>query len=139
MSRDPFSRFGVTKRTQLITKSDQWFDDTQFVYRAERLSAALYLGGFVLECLLKAALWERRTEDRVRNLLFSHDLSGLLEANTDLASTMRADPLGRYEQFVKLSSWTVRFRYNPKRIDPEDARIFLDRLKEVRAWLRSRI
>lgn len=137
---DPFAPFAVTKKTQLATCSDQWFKDVEFLCRqTKRYRAALYLGGFVIECLLKAALWERRWEKRVRGLLFSHDLTALLEVNPRLAKALRSDRQNRYEQFVRLSTWTVKVRYNPKPVRQEDAGDFMRRLKEVRQWLRKRI
>jgi len=138
--RDPFAPFQVTKKSQLTTKSDQWFADTEYLHKSKRYAAALYLGGFVIECLLKASLWDRRFDAKVRPLLFrSHDLGELREANTALDVQMQADRLRVHEQFVRLSSWTVRVRYNPKRVATQDAKDFMRRLKEVREWLRPRI
>lgn len=138
--RNPFAPLAVTKKTQLATSSDQWFNDAQFLHKqTRRYRAALYLGGFAIECLLKAALWDRRRESRVRDLLFSHDLTALLEVNSRLAAALRADRQNRYEQFVRLSTWNVKVRNNPGRIDQEDADDFMRRLKELRRWLRDRI
>lgn len=139
MRRDPFAEFNIRRATQLVTKSDQWFDDVQFLYGSRRYAAALYLGGFVIECLLKARLWPRRFEPKIRPLLFSHRLGELLKADVNLSSALKSDPHAPYEQFVHLSTWTVRVRYNPRGIDPQDAAGFLRRLREVRLWLRDRI
>src|SRR4051794_16242384 len=111
MPRDPFAQFNVHKPSQLITKSDQWFEDVLFVYRGKRHAATLYLGGFVIECLLKARLWHRRFEPRIRSLLFSHDLGRLLDADVDLAQSLKVGRSAPYKQFVQLSAWTVRVRY----------------------------
>ena len=138
--RDPFAKFDVTKKTQLTTTSNQLYDDTKFLYKeGQRYAAALYLGGFVIECLLKAALWKRRQEKPIRRLLFTHDLHKLLEMNTSLAKALRADRQGLYQQFVRLSTWNVRFRYNPKNIPKSDADDFMRRLKEVRQWLIQKV
>ncbi|MGD2110216.1 MAG: hypothetical protein PVI86_12610 [Phycisphaerae bacterium] len=132
-NKDPFARFAVTRPSQLVTKSDQWYDDARFLHRSKRYAAAMYLGGFVVECLLKRALWGRRSEPAVRKLFFaSHDLAELLDANKDLASRMQADRTRAYDQFVQLTSWTVRFRYNPRKPHADDARVFMRRLKETR-------
>jgi hypothetical protein len=137
--RDPFAPFQITKKSQLTTKSDQWLDDSGYLRKSERYAAALYLGGFVIECLLKASLWDRRFEPQIRPLLHSHDLSALRAANTELDRRMQADRLGVHEQFVRLSNWTVRVRYNPRRVARQDADDFMRRLKEVRGWLRTRV
>lgn len=138
--RDPFVAFTVTKSSQLKTKSDQWYDDCRFLFQSQRYAASLYLGGFVVECLLKCSLWVRRNEPVIRILLFtSHDLEGLLLANQGLDKQMRADASDVHERFVKLTGWTVRFRYNPARPTFEDATQFMKNLQEVRAWLRSQV
>ena len=135
-----FSSFGITKASQLKTKSDQWFEDVQFLFRNERYSAAVYLGGFVIECLLKASLWSRRQDDAIRSLIFrSHDLPRLLHANSALERDMQRDKLRNHAHFVQISSWHVRIRYNPRQVHREDADAFLAHLREVRTWLRDRI
>jgi HEPN domain-containing protein len=137
--QEPFAHFGVTKASQLVTKSDQWFSDVQLLYRNGRYAAALYLGGFVIECLLKAALWNRRFEGRIRSILYgSHDLERLLGLNAELRQAYLAAPARLRESFSELSAWTVRVRYNPRRPSAADAEAFVGRLREVRAWLRQR-
>ncbi|HOW18227.1 MAG TPA: HEPN domain-containing protein [Phycisphaerae bacterium] len=136
---DPFRRFSLTKKSQLTTKSDQWFDDARFLHQSARYAAALYLGGFVIECLLKAALWERRQEPDVRRLLYSHELDDLLAALPVLAREMERDPVGVQEEFVQICNWNVRIRYNPLRVDKRDCDDFVRRLTEVRTWLRDRV
>lgn len=139
--RDPFAPFRVSRPTQIVTKSDQLFKDVEFLYKQKRFALVLYLGGFVVECLLKAALWKRRHERGVRELLFGHDLARLLAASPVLSRDMERDRLGAYNYFyfVRVSSWHVGIRYNPKQVAPEDADAFLTQLREVRRWLRNRI
>lgn len=136
---DLFQRFQIARATQLTTKSDQWYEETLLAQQRERYSLTLYLGGFVIECLLKASLWSRRFEPRVRALLFaSHDLAALLATNPALSRGLEGD-LSVHSSFVRLTSWHVRFRYNPKRATREDAGEFLRRLREVRLWLRGKV
>jgi HEPN domain-containing protein len=140
MQRDPFATFAIKRKAQLITKSDQLFADTRFLFKSKRHAAALYLGGFVVECLLKAAVWKRRHEKKIGQLLYSHNLTALLEHNSGLAENIRrADAGAIYIQFVRLSNWNVRFRYNPAPVAYKDAEDFMRRLSEVRAWLRNRV
>ena len=138
--RDPFIPFRVRKKTQLTTKSDQWFKDAKYLHeKAKRYDAAVYLGGFVVECLLKAALWARRREKQVEVLLYSHDLTRLLEVNVSLANRLRAEPQDLYQQFVRVANWNVGIRYNPAAIQKADADDFMRRLKEVQEWLRQSV
>jgi len=123
-----------------VTKSDQWFDEAKFLFRHQRYTPVMYLGGFVVECLLKAAMWDRRTNSKIRSLIFgSHDLETLLEASPFLAAQMEKDPLGIYMHFVRISNWNVRIRYNPKLVVQDDAKDFLGNLREVRKWLRNKL
>lgn len=139
-SRPLFAPFCIQRKNQLIAKSDQWFNDVGYLYKGERFSASIYLGGFVVECLLKAALWPRRFEEAIRRLLYaSHDLTDLLEANPTLAQSLRNDNTGNYELFVRLSNWNVRVRYNPTRIGKQDADKFMRQLTEIRRWLRGKV
>ncbi len=84
------ARFAITKPSQLRDKSHQWFSDVQFLHEHERWSPLIYLGGFVIECLLKSVLWPRRTEPPVGQLLWrSHDLGELLAECAALDAAIR--------------------------------------------------
>jgi hypothetical protein len=137
---EELARFAITKPSQLREKSNQWFDDADFLHQHCRWSALIYLGGFVVECSLKSVLWPRRTEPRVGRLLWhSHDLGALLAEcaalDWEIQKPQFADVLSSF-QF--LASWTVRIRYNPKRPSAADARAYWQQLKEVRRWLLGR-
>ena len=83
--------------------------DVEFLYRNGRYAAALYLGGFVVECLLKAALWRRRFEARMRSLLFrSHDLGELLDASVPLPEALSRETQGLTDGFRVLAGWSVQ-------------------------------
>lgn len=64
--RDPFAPFQITKKSRLTTKSDQWLDDSEYLWKSKRYAAALYLGGFVIEGLLEAGLCDRRFQPQIR-------------------------------------------------------------------------
>src|SRR4051794_15730346 len=56
-----FERISRLKPSQLRTVAERRYADAECLLRArnnERLNGAMYLGGFVLECLLKARLLE---------------------------------------------------------------------------------
>jgi hypothetical protein len=98
----------------------------------------MYLAGFAIECLLKAALWARRAESDVRRLLFSHELEALRDKNPVLSMQMDRDPTVS-EMFAKVCGWNVYIRYNPKRVDKREAEQFMAHLTEVWQWLRDRV
>jgi hypothetical protein len=134
------SRFAITKPSQLREKSDQWFNEVEFLHEHERWSPLIYLGGFVIECLLKSVLWTRRAEPRAAQLVGrSHDLGQLLAECAALDAEIRKPAFAQVRSaFEFLASWTVRIRYNPKRPSAADARMYWQRLVEVRRWLLGR-
>lgn len=135
------SRFQVSKAEQLREKSNQWFDEVCFLHEHKRRAALVYLGGFVIECMLKSALWQRRHEPAIAVLIGrSHDLHKLLNQLPLIEAKMRT-PLADSvrSSFDVLANWTVRIRYNPKRPSPADALDYWGRLKEVRLWLLGEI
>jgi hypothetical protein len=134
------ARFGVTRQGQLLAKSDQWWTEVDWLIRKRRWAAGVYLGGFVVELLLKAELWPRRAEPRITALLGrSHDLRLLLAHCPRLEEELQRLGGERVRaSFDFLGSWSVRIRYNPKQPSADDARDFWRRLAEVREWLRGK-
>lgn len=131
------SAFSVEKASQLRAKSDQWFADTEFLFKSKRWASCVYLGGFVIELLLKSELWAQRNDPVIRKLLYSsHDLDQLRLACRRIDAKL-SSPLENQigSRFESLASWSVRIRYNPKIPSAGDAKFFMIRLKEVRKWL----
>jgi hypothetical protein len=144
--------------TQLQAVAERRFDDAQTL-RATGLNArangAIYLGGFVIECLLKAMLLKKhrwladarypaaRSEAERRMWWLchrSHDLEEILSYLPEVQHTLsrmeqhRAFRLARSLRSV--CSWTIFARYSPSTADIDDARIFLDQVRELKSWLR---
>jgi hypothetical protein len=138
--------------------ADRRFDDAQVLRETglnARANGAIYMGGFAIECLLKAMLldkykWledsrypERRsaTEQRMWWLCHrSHDLEAILSYLPEVRQKLscgeqRGAP--RLSQSLKsVCSWTIFARYSPAAADMNDARIFLDQIRELKSWLR---
>lgn len=110
----------------------------------------MYMGGFVVECLLKALLLERHpnlqhsvdparlsSADReVHELLFSHELDLMLDFLPEVEKKLRA--LSIWKKFRDVcEEWTVYARYSPKRAKIGEARGFLRTIREVKRWLRE--
>jgi len=107
-------------------------------------AGAIYLGGYVVECMLKWAICqrhgiiyledlpdpklpERLTGARGHDLKFLFDASGLrplLEPDSRLKKA--------YEQTL---FWNVALRYNPKAGNARDAIQFLASVRKLRDWL----
>ena len=116
----------------------------------------MYLGGFVIECLLKAHLLDAygwlqsarspegrsTSEQRLWNLCYrSHELDEILDKLPSVTDRLQAAEREGHSRLLdglkKLcGQWTIYARYSPRQADIEDAREFLARLKEVKKWLR---
>lgn len=144
--------------TQLRTVAGRRFDDADALRRTgrnARANGAMYLGGFVIECLLKARLLERfawlqtagspegrsREDRHLWSLCYrSHDLDEILARLPDVVD--RLSRLGQRESARLLAAmrsicaqWTIYARYSPYNADIDDARRFLDQIEELRPWL----
>lgn len=143
---------------QYRTVADSRFEDAEALRqtgRNARANGAMYLGGFAVECLLKAKLIERfpwlrnagspegRTsaDRRIWSLCYrSHDLEEILANLPDVED--RLSELGQREcnrlrQSLRsvCARWTVHARYSPHTSTIAEATEFLDQVKELKSWL----
>ena len=152
-----FDRAKLTP-AQLRTAADRRMGDAEALRDTRqnvRANGAIYLGGFVLECLLKAKLLEqhpwigsagspegRPAEDRrIWSLAYrSHDLDEILLALPEIKQRIRAKEQEGHRHLIgKLDalcgSWTIFARYSPRQATMGQAKAFLDQVKELRPWL----
>jgi len=123
---------------------------------AHRANGAIYMAGFVIECLLKALLLERRrnlqvpvdpatlssSDKDVFELLYSHKLEDMMGFLPEVESKLSALPiqsgLSPWAKFCAIcEEWTVYARYSPKMATLDRARDYVDTIKEVKKWLRE--
>lgn len=143
---------------QLRTVSDRRFGDACCLLRTkqnERASGAMYMGGFVVECLLKARLLEAhswlqsarsadgrsKTEQQIWKLCYSHKLDEILAALPHVERQLLAVQQSGHPRllvgFKKVcAQWTIFARYSSRSATVSDAREFLSVVKEVKKWLR---
>jgi hypothetical protein len=153
--------FGKRRLTpvQLRAVAEYRFDDAICLLESgdkSRANGAMYMAGFVIECLLKAILLERHPNlqgpldparlsafDReVYSLLFSHELDAMLDFLPEVPKKLNA--LGQTERRpiwlpfrTVCEQWTVYARYSPKRATMQEATRFMDTIREVKQWLRE--
>lgn len=97
---------------QLIQVANDRWQDTLALLRSKRFNAAVYIGGLIVECLLKAILLREGRLPRRDPLYFSHDLHALLRAcYTDA--------------FQQVARWGVWVRYVPKHFTAQEAQKFI--------------
>jgi len=147
------------KPSQMRTVASRRFDDAQFLCDSKqnaRANAAMYLGGFVLECLLKATLMEKfrwlqsagSPEGRSKE---DHKLWSLCYRSHDLDEILKQVPevFDRIEQFEQkghmrlaqslkklCANWTIYARYSTQSTDCTEAIHFVEQIKELRQCLK---
>jgi len=146
------------KASQLRTVAQRRLDDAEWLRKSgdnNRANGVFYLGGFVIECLLKAKMLERypsmrrapspdRMSEQDRRIWYliyrSHDLDGMLgclpDLETELVAADRRDGTRRWTTLKSICrSWTIFARYSPRMETMKDAEDFLDDVRELKQWL----
>ena len=139
------------KPSQLRTVAERRYADADALRKTgqnARANGVMYLGGFVLECLLKANLLETYTwlQNRSPTSASESVLWNLCYLKHDLASILAKLPalrrqLAEYDPNLLLTLealcaiWTVHARYSPHQATMKDAADFLNQIKEIRRCL----
>lgn len=154
-----FDRAKLTA-AQLRTAADRRMGDAEALRDTRqnaRSNGAIYLGGFVLECLLKAKLLEKHpwigsagspegrsaADRRLWSLAYrQHDLTALLDVLPSIPQQIqRLEPrdAGRLAGVLakRCGEWSVFARYSPRTATMLEAKLFLSDVRELRPWLRS--
>ena len=153
-----FDRVRRMRPAQLRTIADRRMDDAVYLSKSHKnahANGAMYLGGFVLECLLKSALLQKHPwlqnasgsqdqwnaeKKRLYGLCYrSHDLYEILESLPELMDRLaRTEPTGRLLANTKelCGEWSIYARYSTLAATMPEAVVFLDKIKELKPWLR---
>ncbi|MDB5293949.1 MAG: hypothetical protein JWL69_5190 [Phycisphaerales bacterium] len=158
-SPDIFAKLRLTPG-QLRAVSERRFADAQCLLdsrRLERANGAIYMAGFVIECLLKALLLDRHpnlqkkvdparlspSDAEVMGLVYRrHDLDDMLgflpEVQAKLSGIKSEAGHDLWQEFNAVcEEWTVYARYSPLNAKLDEAESFLDIVREVKKWLRE--
>ena len=143
---------------QMRTVADRRFGDAEALRKTKsnaRANGAMYLGGFVVEILLKAKLVEKFTwlqstgskeglsgrDKRLWRLCYQRhaldEILAQLPETMDRLSSAEQQPGNRLTQNLKnvCAKWTIFARYSPHSASITDADDFLNRIKELKPWL----
>ena len=100
----------------------------------QRRNGAVYLGGYAVECALKARICADRRTRTLEAQYFTHDLERLAQATT--ASLALAGDLSLRRRFVRIiSTWDVSLRYTARHWDAAEVERFLTMVKDLTQWL----
>jgi hypothetical protein len=151
---DIFDRGERLRAEQLDHVAEQRMSDADCLCKSERANGAMYLAGFVVECCLKAQLlrthaWLRSAssaegrgpqDKRLWLLLYSHKLDEILAHLPAVCARLRArDQAGTPGLFQRLkevcATWTIFARYSPRSARMDEARRFLENVRELKRCL----
>jgi HEPN domain-containing protein len=136
----------IVKHDALVEIAKARIEEAKVLFDTRRCAGAVYLGGYAVECYLKAAICHRLDWSGLHVKLKTHDLLELLQF-TGLSRRLEEENLSVYESFKGvLGLWnmyandSVGYR-RPSEIDESTARQFLewvlDSSKGVVPWLQK--
>lgn len=145
--------------SQLRSVADRRFADAECLLNSgdqDRANGAIYMAGFVIECLLKALLLERHrnlqgtvnpatlsdSDHEVFGLLYSHALDDMLgflpEIETKLKGVRTKSGRVAWRELNEIcEEWTIFARYSTQHAKLARAREYLETVQEVKKWLKD--
>lgn len=129
------------KRYYRVAK--QRLEDAAYLQRGGRQTAAVYLAGYAVECMLKSLVLESVPEKSHTEVLGSfrgshgHSLEWLRVKYSGVSAATIPKTVSKSLTFV--SRWSVDLRYEPGVLDPRIARRFLAEVDAVCHWADGRL
>jgi HEPN domain-containing protein len=127
----------LERKTVLLQISRERFADAKVLLRQKRYNGAVYLGGYVIECLLKAAVCVQLRRDTLPGEYRTHELEPLLRSS-GLEADLKADQR-LASRFYTANIWCVDVRYQGAHVSAAEARDFVEAVQEVQQWIQTRI
>ena len=123
----------------------QRFEDAKFLMQNNRTTGAIYLAGYVVECMLKALLLSQIPKKRQPEVVEAfksgrgHDLEWLSEQYHNAGGA----PFGRDRSVVRafqiVVGWSSELRYEPGMARPADANNFMEATRVILNWADGRL
>jgi HEPN domain-containing protein len=121
----------------------QRFIDSRFLLQGDRTTAAMYLAGYSVECMLKALILALSPAGSRKAILASfrggkaHDFIWLKDLYHKQGG---ADfPPEVVKAFARVNTWTTAMRYNPATAKKKDAALFLGAAETILNWADGRL
>jgi HEPN domain-containing protein len=121
----------------------QRFEDAKFLLRGKRTTAAVYMAGYVVECMLKAMVLSvvppkarRRTVDSFRGSK-AHDFEWLKRIYHKNRGAAFPPEIAR--SFSIVNTWRTSLRYQPGSAKMADAQAFMKAAQDILDWSDARL
>ncbi len=117
--------------------------DAEYLLEGGRTTAWVYLGGYCVECLLKALLLMQVPKSKRKDI--AEEFRGTGAHNFDRLRSLylkvggSAFPKDVIEAFLVVRAWSTDWRYEPALTPADDAERFLAAVETIRAWADSRM
>jgi HEPN domain-containing protein len=121
----------------------QRLDEAVFLLESRRTTAAVYLAGYGIECMLKALLLSTVSASKSAELVLdfrgqkAHSYDWLREQVVEL--TGRQCPREVMRHFRQVNLWSTNLRYETNQIKYADANTFLSSVIQIVHWIDERI
>lgn len=119
------------------------FEDAEFLYQVNRNTASVYLAGYGVECILKAAILSMIASQRERVEQIgefrgarAHSYEWLKQRYAELGGNF---PANLRRPFSRVNSWATDIRYMAGSVKSKDAKSFLDAALEIIKWADGRL
>jgi len=127
-------------------------DDARVLFGSARWRGSMYVGGYAVECLVKASLMgqfrcrtlaelDEELKDRgliaLNTTMYTHQFESLFRVSGHL-NRLRADPK-LWSAFTIVNRWNPAWRYDPNSASWEDAEDFFEALDLIIDWVRANI
>ena len=132
------SIFSHTKATVLKKLVQIRLDDAKALLNTRftaRLNGAIYLGGYAVECAIKARICNERGEAFLRNDDKTHDLAVLFDRLKENDNALQEDINRKIKLKQIANEWNVELRYKIRILNHSEVSRFLDYVEEFVQWL----
>lgn len=121
----------------------QRFDDALLLLEMERTTAAVYLAGYSVECMIKALILSVIPEVQAEEILGmfrgarAHDYEWLIRLYVEKGGARM--PPHVVPHFARVNSWSTDMRYAPGTLPAREAKAFVDSATDIITWADGRL
>ncbi len=134
----------TSKNSRLFYRAaKERFKDAQWLFNLKRTTAAIYLAGYSVECMLKSlilSLMPRAREDEIRTMFRgrrAHDYEWLMRLYEQHGGTPMPEDLRPH--LMRVTRWSTDMRYLPSTIGIRQAKTFLESTIQIMNWADGRL